>query len=76
MKPAFLLFFRTNRSISQSENAKETTKRSGKIKLSNGSNDSLTEYKTTPGKIANKIVWIKLNSLTLNDINFTKIFPY
>ena len=43
MKPAFLLFFRTNRSISQSENAKETTKRSGKTKLSMGSNDWLIE---------------------------------
>ncbi len=56
MKPAFLLFFRTNRSISQSENAKETTKRSGSTKLSMGSNDSLTEYNTTPGKIENKIL--------------------
>ena len=46
------------------------------MKLWNGRGEMLIEYKKRTGKIANKIVWIKLNSLTLNDINFTKIFPY
>ena len=55
MNPAFLLFFRTNRSIIQSEIAKDTTKTSGKKKLSKGSIDSFTEYNTMPGNSANNI---------------------
>ncbi len=56
MNPAFLLFLRTNRSISQKTIAKNTTTRIGRIKPSKGTEDLLTEYRTIPGNIPNKTV--------------------